>query len=162
MAAGIEMHGRGRRQRDLWRDARNLAQEQELIEREFAHTAQLRRRKGRGETRFASALVTKAVGGLADRKAFGAFDKARPIGGTAKLTVGNDGEPNLLLQAHRGANAVVLNFAEFGRIDDAARERLERLTQGRRAEQTADRVGAERWAVRHVPAARRSWNSIAL
>ena len=71
-------------------------------------------------------------------KSFDAFDKTRLIGGTAKLTVGHYGEPNLLLQVHRGANAVVLNFTEFGGIDDAACERLERLTQTRRAEQTAD------------------------
>ena len=67
----------------------------------------------------------------------------------AKLLLG---EPNLLLQVHRGANAVVLNFTEFGGIDDAACERLERLTQTRRAEQTADGVGAKRWAMRHVQA----------
>ena len=73
-------------------------------------------------------------------------------GGTAKLIVGHYGEPNLLLQVHRGANAVVLNFTEFGGIDDAARERLERLTQTRMAEQTADGIGAERWAMRHVQA----------
>ena len=140
------MHGRGRRQRDLRRDAGGVAQEHELVERERTGAPQRRGRIGRGEIDLVAAVVAKLEQRRAHLEALRAFHEAAPIGAAAELAVGHDRKPDLLLHVNGLAHAIVLDARELGLADLVAGMAPERLPQRRRPQQAADVVGAKRRA----------------
>ena len=71
-------------------------------------------------------------------------DEVHVPGGSPELAVRHGTETDILLQAHRVADGLVLDRAQFGRVDPSLREVVARGEQVRRAEQAADVVGAER------------------
>ena len=139
------MHGRGRRQGDLWRHRRDVAQELEFIERERLRAADLSRGIRRGEFHLVSAVVAKLERRRPDFKAVGALDKAAPIGSAAEFAVGHDLQAERFLQPDDAANAIVQNVVRNPSAEILAGGVVAMgLPQRGRAQQAADMVGAKR------------------
>jgi hypothetical protein len=90
--------------------------------------------------------VTKSEQRRADLQAFGSFHEPTPIGAAAKFAVRRHLKSNLVLQAHDGTDAVVLNARELVVSDLVGGMTAERLSQGLRPQQAADVIGAKRRA----------------
>ena len=106
--------------------------------------ANLPRRVGRSEIDLLALLVAKFEQRRANLQAFGSFYESAPIGPTAKFAVRRHLKSDLFLQAHDGADAVVLNARELVVSDLVGGMPAERLPQGLRPQQAADVVGAKR------------------
>ena len=140
----VQVHGRGRRHRDLDRAARNPLRELELIERDRLAAPHSALRIRRGEVGLVAVLVVKLEHGLLHHQAFGQADEFFPVGNAPELAVGRDLEAAVLLQADYIADRCVLRCAKgvFGEL--ALGMLAECLPQFLRPQQTADVVGAER------------------
>jgi hypothetical protein len=147
------VHGRRRRQRDLGGNGGGIAQEDELIERERLPAAHRRRRIGRGEVDLVAVVVAKLEQRRTHLQTLGALDESTPIGAAAKLAVGDDLEPDVLLHADGITDTLVLNLRELVVRDLAAGVAPERLAQRRGPQQASHMVGAKRraavWADGH-------------
>src|SRR5262249_40408658 len=86
-AAG-EMHGRGRRDRDLRRHPRRVAQERELVERERPRPRDRASRIRCRELDLMALAVPEPEDRLTNLEALSALDEAAPIGSAAELAVG--------------------------------------------------------------------------
>jgi hypothetical protein len=91
-----------------------------------------------------------------DGESFDPFDKAAPIGASAKLAIGHDREADLFLHPDRVADALILNLQKHAVVDASADMVPKRLAKPWRAKQAADMIGAE-WRL-----ARRSHGRIVL
>ena len=106
----------------------------------------LSRRVGRRKIDLFAPLVTKFEQRRANLQAFGSFHEPAPVGATAKFAVRRHLKSDLFLQAHDGADAIVLNARELVVSDLVGGMPAERLPQGLRPQQAADVVGAKRRA----------------
>src|SRR5215467_2320646 len=106
------MHGRRRRKRDLWRDARDLAQKLKFVERQRLRALQL----GMGIRRCELDLVPVVVAKLEirgfNRETFYAFNKTAPIGSAPEFAIGHHLQTDLFLPVDGVANALVLHPAK--------------------------------------------------
>ena len=94
-------------------------------------------------TSWPASLRNLERGGL-DGEALGALDEAPPVGAAAEFAVGYHLEPDLLLHRKDVADALVLQFAEFGVANLLGGMAAEGLPQRGGAQQAADVIGAER------------------
>ena len=123
-----------------------------------------------GERQFLAILIVEAEARFLHAEPFDTFDKAAPIGASAKLTVGNDLEPDVLLHPDGGADRRVLRGSKTLLVEFAGVKSAKRLPQWRRAQQAADVIGAKRriciedlaWFPRGDPAGKASSTRILL
>src|SRR5262249_57735070 len=109
-----------------------------------------RGRIGRGEIELVAAVVAELEQRGADLEPLGALDQPAPIGAAAELAVGDDRKPDLLLHAHRGADAVVRYARELAVVDLADGMAPKALPQRGRPQHAADVVGPERREARRA------------
>ena len=136
-------------------ELRDAAQEFEFVERQRLLPLELCRRVGRGEFDLMARIVAKLEQRWLDREAVDPLDEAAPIGATAEFAVGDDLQPDLLLQLHDVADALVLQLARTRHRRSPWRRVAEGLPQHRRPQQTADMIGTER----RTALRRRSWHT---
>ena len=103
-----------------------------LVERQRLQPLDLFRGVGRGELDLVAGVVAELERGRLDGEAVGALDEAAPVGAAAEFAVGHHLEPDLLLHGDHVADALVLQFAEFGVADLPGRMAAEGLRAARR------------------------------
>ena len=92
-------------------------------------------------------LIVKAKARLIHAKPLDPLDEPAPIRAAAEFAVGDDFQPDVFLQLDRAADRRVLFRNEALLVELAGMKSAKRLTERRRAQQTADDVGAERRVV---------------
>src|SRR5205085_2539015 len=107
VAAAIEMHGGRRRHRNLRRHPRDVAQEDELVERQRPGTPDAGRRVWRGELDLVAVIVVKAKRCRPDGETIEVLDEASPVRRAPEFAVGDDLKPGVLLKPYDVADCVV-------------------------------------------------------
>ena len=100
----------------------------------------------RDELVLVALIVLERQNGSSQAEAFDPLDEARPVGGAAELTVGDDLKADVFLHLDGFADALILHAREFGVVDLMSMVAAKRLAKRGGPQQAADVIGAKRRA----------------